>query len=51
LGPQRKRWLLVRESLSEKRDRSFSLASGPSRTILAAIARSRWSIEVAFEEA
>ena len=53
LGPKRKRWLLVRESLSEKRDRSFYVASGPSRTTLtklAEIAGSRWSIEVAFEE-
>lgn len=54
LGPARKRWLLVRESLCESRERSYYLASGPARTSLtklAQVAGHRWSIEMAFEEA
>jgi len=54
LGPARKRWLVIRESLSETREQSFYLASGPARTTLtklAEVAGSRWSIEIAFEEA
>ncbi|QGJ70836.1 DDE endonuclease [Planctomycetales bacterium 10988] len=54
LQPKRNRWLLVRESLEEDRARSYYVAGAPSRTRLrklAELARSRWRVEQAFEEA
>jgi SRSO17 transposase len=54
LGPQWRRWLLVRRSLDDPEDLAYYLAAGPRRTTptrLAKTAGSRWSIEGAYEAA
>lgn len=54
LGPQWRRWLLVRKSLDEAGELAFYLAAGPRRTTLSRLAQAagaRWSIEGGFESA
>jgi SRSO17 transposase len=54
LGPQWRRWLLVRRSLDDPEDLAYYIAAGPRRTTLTRLAMTagtRWSIEGAYESA
>jgi SRSO17 transposase len=54
LGPERRRWLLIRKGLDEDEELAFYLAAGPARTTLTRLAMTagaRWSIEGGFEQA
>ena len=54
LGPQWRRWLLVRRSLDDPEGLAYYIAAGPRRTTLTRLARTagtRWSIEGASESA
>ncbi|MDG3002607.1 IS701 family transposase [Paludisphaera mucosa] len=54
LGPEWRRWLLVRKGLDERGELAYYIAAAPARTPLAALARAagaRWAIEGAFEAA
>ena len=54
LGPQWRRWLLVRKSLDDRQELAYYIAAGPSRTPLTRLAKTagaRWAIEGAFESA
>lgn len=54
LGPQWRRWLLVRKSLDQDEELAYYLAAGPARTTLTRLAKTagtRWSIEGGFEAA
>ena len=54
LGPQWRRWLLVRRSLDDPEDLAYYIAAGPGRTTLTRLAKTagaRWSIEGAYESA
>jgi SRSO17 transposase len=54
LGPEWRRWLLVRKSLGDPDELAYYIAAGPSRTTLtrlAVTAGARWSIEGGFESA
>jgi SRSO17 transposase len=52
LGPQWRRWLLVRRSLDDPEELAYYLAAGPRRTTLTRLAKTagtRWAVEGAFE--
>jgi SRSO17 transposase len=54
LGPQWRRWLLIRRSLDESEELAYYIAAGPSRTTLTRLAQTagaRWSVEGGFESA
>ncbi len=54
LGPQWRRWLLIRRSLDQDGELAYYLGAGPVRTTLTRLARTagaRWSIEGGFESA
>src|SRR5947209_18168151 len=51
---QRARWVLIRRSLSDRRQRAYYPVSGPATTTLAEVVRvtgSRWKIEEGYEQA
>jgi SRSO17 transposase len=52
LGPEWRRWVLIRKGLDEDEELAFYLAAGPARTPLTRLAKTagvRWSIEGGFE--
>jgi SRSO17 transposase len=54
LGPQWRRWLLLRRSLGDTEELAYYIAAGPQRTTLTRLAQTagaRWAVEGAFESA
>ena len=54
LGPEWRRWLLVRRSLDDPEELAYYLAAGPRRTTLTRLAKTagaRWAMEGGFESA
>jgi SRSO17 transposase len=54
LGPQWRRWLLVRKGLDDREELAYYIAAGPARTTLKRLAETagaRWAIEGGFESA
>jgi SRSO17 transposase len=54
LGPEWRRWLLVRKGLDDREELAYYIAAGPARTTLTRLAQTagaRWSVEGGFESA